>query len=227
MWLPALTAALFALWERESLREILNLRIGAGRSYLWAATYAVAVGALTVAMGIAFGKLHWNPQPMIHWPSAVATLVVWTFASLGGEIGWRGYLHNQLRGFTHAPLIIGLVWAGWHARSLFVAHTGSTYYMIGVFTGTVILASYFLSWLVERSLSVLVRGFFHGVWNFLWMKLLFGNPEHSARGLFLSDSPMLTEMEGVFGLAAISIVGAAFVHSWYRDSEKLIKNNLK
>ncbi len=84
--------------------------------------------------------------------------------ALGEEIGWRGYMHDALspRPFWLRALIIAPVWMLWHLWFL----QGSASLQAWV-TGFVFLliAAFFLSWLVSESRSWLSSAGFHCVAN--------------------------------------------------------------
>ncbi len=66
--------------------------------------------------------------------SYIASITVDAFASLGEEIGWRGYLLQRLGyiGAIRSALIIGIIWALWHASAIilldFNIYLGMKYY---------------------------------------------------------------------------------------------------
>ncbi len=214
MWSPALTAVVFLVAARHPVGAGLSLRVGFVRAYAIGAVVPVLVAGLTVGLGFVGGYLRFNDAYTFTPGSALPTLIVWVLASLGEELGWRGYLHSRLRQHKHAPLLIGLVWAAWHYRQSF-SESGPVHTLL-VFTPAVILTSFVLSDLVERGTSVWPCALYHGVWNFLRLKVLFGNPAAGTGGLFNSTAPHLTEMEGVFGLLALLGLSVPFIRSWYQ-----------
>jgi membrane protease YdiL (CAAX protease family) len=84
--------------------------------------------------------------------------------ALGEEIGWRGYMHDALtpRPFWLRAVIIAPVWMIWHlwflegSASLAAWATGF---------GFLLVAAFFLSWLVSESRSLLSSAGFHCVAN--------------------------------------------------------------
>lgn len=215
MWMPALSAIIFLCLEKKNLKSGLNWAVGSLKSYPLAIFIPVTVAAITVSIGYSFGKLIFNSDHTVQVLGAIATLAIWIVSSLGEEIGWRGYLHNHLRKLRHAPLLIGCIWGAWHYQQLL--KSGASILMIANFTVLTILASYFLCWLIESGGSVFACGFFHGVWNFLRLKILFGNPTHGTTGFFLSSEPQFTEMEGFYGVIALSVVICPFAVFWYKN----------
>ena len=219
MWVPAATAVVFLLLERIPLTEGLNLRrrpgVGARRAWMSAFLVPLVTAVLTVALGWASGHLTRQPGWSLPVVGAALTLLIWVASSLGEELGWRGYLQNHLTGARHAPLWIGLVWTAWHFEHVRTA-LAERPYMAAVFLLAVVETSYVLSWMTRAGGGILAVGCYHGFWNFLRMKVLFGNPAAGGIGLFRTDAGHLTEMEGVFGLCALSVVSLPFVRAWYK-----------
>ena len=60
-------------------------------------------------------------------------------------------------------------------------------------------------------------GLFHGLWNFLRYKVLFGNPAHGTSGYFASTDIAWTDMEGFLGMFATLIVVMPVIYFWYKD----------
>lgn len=214
MWSPAFLAILFCLFLRLPLKPTLGLGRATAPAWLLAVVFPVLAGLVTVVLGWITGRLTSSGAPLPAWSNALPTLVIWTAASLGEELGWRGYLHSGLQGMRHAPLAIGLVWAVWHYRE--VMADGGPAYALLVFTPAVVLISYFLSTLRELGGSIWPCALFHGVWNFLRMKVLFGNPAQGTTGLFSTGDSRLTDMEGLFGLAALALLSVPVLIGWYR-----------
>ena len=74
----------------------------------------------------AFGKTDVRPFVAITYPLlAVVSGVVLSFAALGEELGWRGYMMPKLIGLVGKPkalLIGGIIWGLWHAPLTCVGH---------------------------------------------------------------------------------------------------------
>jgi membrane protease YdiL (CAAX protease family) len=220
MWMPALSSVVFLKIEGAPIKPGINWRIGSAKSYLAAFFYALAAAIITVAIGLGTGYLKFSDEHGVGYLSAFLTLFVWIAASLGEEIGWRGYLHNHFAHLRHAPLLIGVVWGLWHFHDLISAK--QAFGDLIVFTTMTILVSYFLSWLVRDGGSVLSCAFFHGIWNFFRLKILFGNPAQGTSGFFQSSNPRLTEMEGAFGLIAVILLAVPVLVLWYRRSPRKV-----
>ncbi len=220
MSMPALSALLFLNLQKVPIRSGINWGLGTFNSYLTAVLFPSFTAFLVVLLGLATGFLQFNANHQAPILGSFLTLVVWCLASLGEEVGWRGYLHNHLKKLKHAPLIVGLIWGIWHFHDL----KGDAITMLG-FTGLTVLLSYVLSWLVENGGTVLSCTVFHGFWNFLRLKILFGNPKQSTGGFFVSTSPQLTEMEGLFGLLVVAVLAIPFIYWWYQGHATRSKQN--
>lgn len=105
------------------------------------------------------------------------TLFVLVFGPLPEEIGWRGYALDALRvrqAALPASLVLGSVWALWHAPLFFVpGYFGAEGTPPPVlFTTAIIVHSVLFTWIYEHTArSVLVAVLFHFVINFVGMLL--------------------------------------------------------
>ena len=96
-------------------------------------------------------------------------LTITTISALFEEIIWRGYYHNRLRkiySFHKTAFIIALIWSIWHFP-IALLYKDYTNLIIGIISYLVILffTSYLLSYLRERSDSIIPATFFHGLMN--------------------------------------------------------------
>src|SRR5690606_21251862 len=100
-----------------------------------------------------YGVLPWIP---------VILLVSILLGPLAEELGWRGYAlpqFNLKREFGRANILLGFVWALWHAP-LFWAATGTaisgmpvTVWSIALFATAVLGSTYLYSWIYQRTNS--------------------------------------------------------------------------
>ena len=93
---------------------------------------------------------------------------------LGEELGWRGFLVPELAkvtNFRNVALISGAVWAVWHwPLILFAAETTDfdktpVWFMLPVFSVTIIAAGVVMAWLTLRSGSLWPAVILHGAQN--------------------------------------------------------------
>ncbi len=110
----------------------------------------------------------------------IAAITVNTALALGEEIGWRGYLYTLLRprfGLTVSSIIIGTMWALWHAP--LILYLGYNYphhrdiVGLGMFVLICSVWSYIMLYLREVSGSVLPPATMHGAINALGGLMMF------------------------------------------------------
>jgi len=89
--------------------------------------------------------------------------------AFGEELGWRGYLLNELKGkkLLPASLIIGTVWGVWHFPLILIGHNYPQHPVIGVGMMVIfcILLSPIMVYIVIKSKSVITAAIFHGTLN--------------------------------------------------------------
>lgn len=89
--------------------------------------------------------------------------------ALGEEIGWRGYLVNNLihKGFFKSSLIIGSIWGIWHMPLVLMGlnYPDSKFFGISMMVLFTILLSPIMIFITLKSKSVLNASIFHGVLN--------------------------------------------------------------
>jgi uncharacterized protein len=113
---PGMTVAGF---YRKAFSEPLNVRVLVAIPVIAFGVFLVAVVLLS-----AIGSTPFSTQVAL--PSALGLTVLLTVfqGPSGEESGWRGYLRPELEGrygFTKGNVILGLVWAFWHAPLWFLA----------------------------------------------------------------------------------------------------------
>ncbi|MEB2836047.1 MAG: CPBP family intramembrane metalloprotease [Desulfurococcales archaeon] len=238
MTLPA-AGAFAALAVDGSLREWRRrLGLSMPRKVWVGLAIAVVVGAYTVSLPISVllgtrmapcGALEAMAQDS-GMPAAIlvalllaagiaAGATVNAFAALGEELGWRGYLHDRLRGLGVGPagLAVGVAWALWHAP---LVAAGYNYVLplggscgagargavaVGVFTLTLAGLGIVLEALRRWSGSVYVTAVAHGTMN-------------GVAGLYalLVDGPRLVAPPAGLSVAAAFAVTALALAVWGR-----------
>lgn len=111
----------------------------------------------------------WLPLLMMVAQSLVAALTINMLAALGEELGWRGYLHEQLitLGFWKCSLYTGIIWGLWHAPLILQGHNYPTFPRLGVLFMVVwcLLLSPLFTFIREKSGSVIAAAIAHGSLN--------------------------------------------------------------
>ena len=151
-----------------------------GRSYM-----LFAVGGPLVLFALAYlanrlAKGEWTDLGLLgrvdYLPpiGVLPALVLWLLTfGLGEETGWRAFALPRLqagRSAFSSSIILGLIWAGWHAPAFFYR---DTYIAMGwpgplMMVFSVIVASLICTWLYNGTRgSLLIVVFFHGLFDFL------------------------------------------------------------
>jgi len=96
-------------------------------------------------------------------------------ASMGEEVGWRGFLIVKLvkiTSFTKASLITGIIWAVWHYPVIFIVDYGNKdLFSILCFTLTLISFSFIFTWIRLKSGSVWTGVILHASHNYFILNL--------------------------------------------------------
>jgi membrane protease YdiL (CAAX protease family) len=92
-------------------------------------------------------------------------LVVWGFACLGEELGWRGFLQGALRplGRIRASLLLSLMWTAWHFTTTWdglISH-------LEIMLPALVALTFALTFLTERTGSLALAATVHA-WVDLW-----------------------------------------------------------
>lgn len=111
----------------------------------------------------------WLPLLMMVGQSLAAAVTINLLAALGEELGWRGYLHEQLitLGFWKCSLYTGVIWGFWHAPLILQGHNYPTFPRLGVLFMVMwcILLSPLFTLIREKSGSVIAASIAHGSLN--------------------------------------------------------------
>ena len=88
------------------------------------------------------------------------------------ETGWRGYLHDELRGLKPVLkyLIIGTLWYGWHFTFL---RDGTTFKNELIIYLVLVLAGWGIGQIAEKTNSILASGCFHTIGNIMGLSEIF------------------------------------------------------
>jgi membrane protease YdiL (CAAX protease family) len=97
--------------------------------------------------------------------SLLVGAIVNTIFTLGEELGWRGFLYNEMKelGFWKSNLIIGVIWGIWHAPVILQGHNYPEHRILGVFlmVAFCVPLGYVMAYLRKRTKSVLAPAILH------------------------------------------------------------------
>lgn len=99
----------------------------------------------------------------------LAGLTINAVFAFGEEYGWRGVLARELEplGVVRSNLLIGVLWGLWHAPIIMLGHNYGAEWGWGIpmMVLWTIPLSFVLTWVRQRSGSVLAPAFLHGAYN--------------------------------------------------------------
>lgn len=133
---------------RNQLAQLVRWRVG-WRWLVAALGIPVAILAAACAINIAFGAASPTAAQWAQWPDMVDKFIfAFLFVGLGEEPGWRGFALPALyrrRSPLAAALLLGAIWALWHAPLLGTEFAWSIVpcFVLSVFAGSVVLAFVF------------------------------------------------------------------------------------
>lgn len=176
----SLVFALLALFGPAAAALIVT-RVWLGRAgvaELWAVTrrwrvhpgwYAAAVALPLAGFGLGHLLFVAAGNPMLAVPGTIEPILLVLFVLvIGEEIGWRGFLlRHVLKGRSPliAALVVGAVWALWHAPLYFIPGMPSYGGPFLAFAAWVIAISFLLTWLWLGTRSVVLATVMHGSAN--------------------------------------------------------------
>lgn len=100
----------------------------------------------------------------------IAGITINALFAFGEEYGWRGVLADKLRplGVLRSNLVIGVLWGLWHAPIIILmGHNYGSQWALGVpmMVAWTVPLSFLLSWVKQRTGSVLAPAMLHGAYN--------------------------------------------------------------
>jgi membrane protease YdiL (CAAX protease family) len=148
MWGPGLAAIVVFFVFPQVRSRFLSLP---GTSWKRSALcFLIPIGFACIAYAIASKKFAWKLGP---------DLIVWGFACLGEELGWRGFLQDALRplGRIRGGLLLALMWTVWHFT---MTWNGLISHLETLFPALVAL-TFVLAFLTERTGSLALAATVH------------------------------------------------------------------
>lgn len=101
--------------------------------------------------------------------SFLAGTILNSLFTLGEELGWRGFLYNEMKqmGFWKSNLFIGIIWGLWHAPLILQGHNYPDHPIAGVFMMILFCVplGYIMAYLRAKTNSVLAPVIFHATIN--------------------------------------------------------------
>ncbi len=189
MWCPGIAALLTLRFARGDFKS-LGFKFGGLRYYLLAYGLPLAFCVPVYLVVWLSGLGGFDPDPLEAYRARaglpagpVGTLAIVAamlllaptglLASLGEELGWRGFLVPRLMtltSFTKTSLITGLIWSLWHYPVIvavlpFYIPKLPLGYAIACFTVSVVAISFVYTWLRMRSGSVFPAALLHATSN--------------------------------------------------------------
>ncbi len=120
-------------------------------------------------MKASFEQLPVHPVFLTIVQGLIAGLTINALFAFGEELGWRGFLLQELKplGFARASLLIGFIWGLWHAPLILQGHNYPQHPVIGVFMMILwcILLTPLLNYITIRANSVIAAAIMHGSVN--------------------------------------------------------------
>lgn len=111
-------------------------------------------------------------SPLLFWilQSLIAGATINAIAAFGEEMGWRGFLYNELSqryNFWQVSCLTGFIWGVWHAPLVLQGHNYPSNPVLGVVWMIIfcILYSPIFNYIREKSNSVVASSILHGTLN--------------------------------------------------------------
>ena len=151
-WGPAVAAfVVFYLFPRARTRTISFFGASRARSLC---SFLIPILFSWIGVAIQSGRISYK---LIYY------LLIGGVSMFGEEMGWRGFLQCALRplGRVRGYLLLAFMWEAWH----FTSHTKSTMHQVierlAVYVPLLIVITFFLGFLTERTGSVLLATTIH------------------------------------------------------------------
>lgn len=146
-------------------------------------------------------ELPFHPIYLTIVQGLVAGLTINALFAFGEELGWRGFLLQEMRplGFFRASLLIGLIWGLWHSPLILQGYNFPQHPVFGVFMMILfcILYTPLLNFITLKANSVFAAAIMHGSINGL---------AGVAFMLLLGGSDLTVGITGAAGLIALLLL---------------------
>ena len=164
MWGPGIAAIIcFFLFRKTHIRTISFFGTSVIKSLLF---WFIPIIALSISS--------------LNGAEALAIPFIGFLIILGEELGWRGFLQDALRNISpiKRAIIIGVMWELWHFTNRMSAGLQvSTFLRVGIFIVALIIISFLLHKLTDKTKSLVIAVTVHS-----WINILF---EYSSTSTYL------------------------------------------
>lgn len=178
---------------RRFLRRLLHWRLG-----WWYAVLLLPLPVVLVAVvaAVVSGPSTWQLAGPLHWVLLPVALVSGILAGGMEELGWRGELLPQLQAWMsalQASVIIGLLWALWHAPLFLLESTSQSVFSPAWYTLQTVALSVILTWMYNSSHgNLLLVVLFHGAFNGWYGLVIEGLAPDALSGFIPPSAVLLT-----------------------------------
>lgn len=222
MFVPALVALIMRLVARQGLRQVLaplTARVDF-KTLAFSILYPLGAVAACATVALLTGMAQvskFDAAKLVPHVTVFAVLVV-----AGEEYGWRGYLLPTLsawKGPRAATILVGVIWAVWHAPFLYglatLLKTADPLVLCAVQMAAVVVVAFPFSYACFRTRSVVPAMLIHYVWN-EYNPVVLGNLYRNQPGL-LSGNILLINGEGVLGVVLGALAAVWFARNMSFD----------
>jgi membrane protease YdiL (CAAX protease family) len=152
----------------------------------------------------------------------IAGITINAIAGFGEELGWRGFLQNELAplGFWKSSVLIGFIWGLWHAPAIYQGHNYPQHPVVGIFMMIIwcMLLGPVISYIRLKAKSVIAASIFHGSLN-----ATVGLAIIAVKG----GSDLVVGVTGLSGFIVLAITLAGIgLYRRFNPEEELSKQNL-
>ncbi len=166
---PTIFAFIFILRNPEMKNTFFKRLLSVKHKYsLWIfviLTPLALAGFFRLTYNLINNEVFQSPYPFYLFP--VFLLISVIFGGLE-EVGWRGYLQENLmksKSLIPISITIGIIWGIWHLPMFFIEALSHYQYDLFTFMLGGIMYSIYLTWLYAKTKSILLTVLFHAVIN--------------------------------------------------------------
>lgn len=228
MFIPFIATVICCKWFNISFSG-LGLAANFNKYFFiaWLLPALICIGSIVISTGlpgIVFSSnMHGftrfgNLPPLVYATiiAMISAIIPNTLYAFGEEIGWRGFLYQQLKskGFWHIALLIGSFWGLWHIPAILAGHNYPTYPIVGSLL--MLVACLAISPII---LFIRIRS------NSVWMAALFHGSFNAFAGLSVAcvkgGSELIVGMGGLAGIGVMIVIDIVIYFILKRDDDGL------